>query len=210
MQHGRATSHGLTLIELTVVIAVLVLLVGISLAGFSSLDSVRQRGESNRLAAMMRHAYSKSITEGLYVRMRIDIPNDSYWIEGTANPILLPESRDDLDQESQDNDQARDERAKQAKQGFVKLSDVIKMETGVAIDAVRIGGFEDEFDSGKVDIYFFPNGFAEPAMIYTVNGEEEYITLTLNPMTGVVKSEYERLDPPRFFGEADDTQEEGR
>ena len=209
MHRHRSKSHGLTLIELVVVIAVLVLLVGISLAGFSSLDSVRQRGESNRMAAMMRHAYSKSITEGLYVRMRIDINNDSYWIEGTANPILLPESREDLDQEPQD-DEAREKRAKQAKLGFVKLSESIKMETGVAIDAVRIGGFEDEFDTGKIDIYFFPNGFAEPALIYIVNGDEEYITLTLNPMTGVVKSEYERLDPPRFFGEPDDSEEEGR
>ena len=210
MFHQRATSHGLTLIELIVVIAVLVLLMGIGMTAFASLDSVRQRGESNRLAAMMRHAYSKSITEGLFVRLRVNISEDSYWIEGTANPILLPESRDDLDTEPQDNDEARDERARQAKLGFVKLSDPIKMETGVGIDAVRIGGIDEEFDSGKVDIYFFPNGFAEPAMIYTVNGDDEFITLTLNPMTGVVKSAYDRLDPPRFFGEAEDTEEEGR
>ena len=210
MQQGRFKSHGLTLIELIVVVAVLVLLVGIGVAGFSSLDSVRQRGESNRLAAMMRFAYSKSITEGLYVRLRIDINNDSYWIEGTSNTILLPEDREDLDLKPQDTDESRDERARRAKQGFVKLSEVIKMEKGVAIDSVRIGGIEDEFDSGKVDIHFFPNGFAEPSMIYTVNGDDEFITLTLNPMTGVVRSEYEKLDPPRFFGEAEDTQEEGR
>ena len=209
--HTRSRhNHGLTLIELTVVIAILVLLVGMSMAGIMGLSSVRQRGETNRIAAMMRHAYSRAVTDGLYVRMRIDITGDKYWIEGTANPVLLPESREDLDRMPQDNDEAREARAKQSKLGFIPLSEQIKVDEGVSISGVQIGGIDEEFDSGKVDIHFFPNGFAEPAMIYTYDGDEDYITLTLNPMTGVVKSENEKLEPSRFFGQPDDVEAEGR
>jgi len=210
MPSHPSRSHGLTLIELIVVLAVLVLLVGISLAGLAGIGTVRQQGETNRIAAMLRFAYSRAISDGLYVRMRIDITEDKYWIEGTANPVLLPESRVDIDQLPQDDDAARDARAKAAKAGFVKLSDVIKVDEAVTISEVRIGDIDEGFDAGKVDIHFFPNGFAEPALIYTYDGDEEYITLSLNPMTGVVKSINEKVDPSRFFGQPDDVEDEGR
>ena len=122
MPSHPSRSHGLTLIELIVVLAVLVLLVGISLAGLAGIGTVRQQGETNRIAAMLRFAYSRAISDGLYVRMRIDITEDKYWIEGTANPVLLPESRVDLDQLPQDDDATRDARAKAVKAGFVVVS----------------------------------------------------------------------------------------
>ena len=142
-------SHGLTLIELTVVIAVLVLLVGISLAGLAGIGTVRQQSETNRIAAMMRFAYSRAISDGLYVRMRVDITEDKYWIEGTANPVLLPEDRTDIDLLPQDDDAARDARAKSAKSGFVKLSEVIKVDDGVTISEVRIGDVRRAFQAGS-------------------------------------------------------------
>jgi prepilin-type N-terminal cleavage/methylation domain-containing protein len=210
MPSHPSRSHGLTLIELIVVLAVLVLLVGISLAGLAGIGTVRQQGETNRIAAMLRFAYSRAISDGLYVRMRIDITEDKYWIEGTANPVLLPESRVDVDLLPQDDDAARDARAKAAKSGFIRLSEVIKVDEGVTISEVRLGDIDEPFDAGKVDIHFFPNGFAEPALIYTYDGDEEYITLSLNPMTGVVKSTNEKVDPSRFFGQPDDVEDEGR
>ena len=62
----------------------------------------------------------------------------------------------------------------------MELTKPVKLDEGIGFDGVRLGGFEDEFSDGKVDIHFFPNGFAEPAMIFTTDGDEEYITLTLN------------------------------
>ena len=53
------------------VIAVLTLLVGISLAGLAGIGTVRQQSETNRIASMMRFAYSRAISDGLYVRMRM-------------------------------------------------------------------------------------------------------------------------------------------
>ncbi|MGB0647447.1 MAG: pilus assembly FimT family protein [Bradymonadia bacterium] len=210
MSIQRSRSHGLTLIELTVVIAVLVLLVGISLAGLSGIGTVRQQSETNRIASMMRFAYSRAISDGLYVRMRIDITEDKYWLEGTANPVFLPTERVDVESLPDDDEKTRAARARAAKAGFVKLSEVIKVDDGVTISEVRIGDVDETFDAGKVDIHFFPNGFAEPALVYTFDGDEEYITLSLNPMTGVVKSTNDKVDPTRFFGQPEDVEEEGR
>ena len=85
----------------------------------------------------------------------------------------------DVDALPEDDEKTRVARAKAAKAGFVKLSEVIKVDDGVTISEVRIGDVDETFDAGKVDIHFFPNGFAEPASS-TFDGDEEYITLSLN------------------------------
>ena len=210
MRANRARSRGLTLIELIVVVAVLTLLVGISLAGLAGIGTVRQKSETNRLAAMLRFAYSRAISEGLYVRLRVDITEDKYWIEGTANPVMLPQHRLEAEDEKDDSEAALQRKAELAKAGFVKLSEVISMDEGVSISEVRVGDVDEAFDSGKVDIYFFPNGFAEPALIYTYDGDEDYMTLTLNPMTGAVTNTGDKIEPSRFFGQPEDIEEEGR
>ena len=193
-----------------VVVGLIVLVIGIGFGSASQVGFFKHQSASNRIAATLRFAYAKSVSEGLYVRMRINLSEHTYWLEGTGNPVLLDQNRGDIDLEPQDSDESREARRKQAQSGFVELTKPVKLDEGIGFDGVRLGGFEDEFSDGKVDIHFFPNGFAEPAMIFTTDGDEEYITLTLNPMTGVVRSELERLDPDRDFGRADDFEEEGR
>jgi hypothetical protein len=84
-----------------------------------------------------------------------------------------------------------------------------KLEGGAAFDGVTVAGQSDPQTSGKAYIHFFPNGWAEPAVIHTTDGEGTFFTLTVSPLTGKVESKPGKVDPPREFGEPERTEEEG-
>lgn len=84
-----------------------------------------------------------------------------------------------------------------------------KLEGGAAFDGVTVAGQSDPVTSGKAYIHFFPNGWVEPAVIHTTDGESTYFTLQVSPLTGKVSSLPGKVDPPRNFGEAERTEEEG-
>ena len=84
------------------------------------------------------------------------------------------------------------------------------MQRGIGIDGVLTSGQVDVFESGVAYIHFFPNGFVEPALIYTTDGDGEYYTLIINPLTGKVGRQAGKMDPDATFGEPDRVEEEGR
>lgn len=84
-----------------------------------------------------------------------------------------------------------------------------KLEGGAAFDGVVVAGQSDPVTSGKAYLHFFPNGWAEPAVIHTTDGEGSYFTLEVSPLTGKVTSTAGKHDPPRHFGEAERVEEEG-
>ena len=209
--HGQ---RGITLLELLIVIGVLVMMTGIGVSGLSSLSSVQLRTQTNRLAAAVRHAYNRSIAEGLYVRLALNMDEDRYVVEASASPVFvqseksLPEDGN-TDRERQRRD-SEDEDAPPPPPKFAPLIPSVSMQRGIGIDGVLTAGQVDVFTSGTAYVHFFPNGFVEPAMIYTTDGAGDFYTLTINPMTGRVKREGGKVDPDQSFGEADRVEEEGR
>lgn len=50
---------------------------------------------SNKLASTIRYLYNKSVTEGVYLRLVVDVTEKTYWVEATRDPFLLaPEEKD--------------------------------------------------------------------------------------------------------------------
>ena len=207
----RARTRGLTLLELMVVIGVVVMLSGLGITGLSRLSSVQLRTQTNRIAAAVRHAYNRSVAEGLYMRMVFDMEADRYWVEASSTAAFIPvepreeDSTDDSAKDGEDTDGEPKSKAQ-----FRKVIKEVTMQRGIQIEGVLTSGQDDVFESGRAMIYFFPNGFVEPSMIYTSDGEETFFTLVVNPMTGHVKRHAGKVDPDSRFGEPDRVEEEGR
>lgn len=220
---GQARSpRGMTLLELIVVMAILVAVIGVSIAGVSRLKSVRLRSETNRMAAAIRHTYNRAAAHGLYMRMVFDLDDESYWVEAADRPVFiskrkreegeelhekLPDPVPADEEEDPEIARARKRRAKYQEDGVIER---IKFDNGIEIDGVLTSGQEDVFQSGRAYVHFFPQGFVEPALIYTTDGEGTYYTLRVNPLTGKVARSSGKIDPDRDFGQPDRVEEEDR
>ena len=213
----RGAVRGLTLIEIVVVMGVLVLMIGIAVSGLSNLSSTQLRTQTNRLAAALRHTYSRSVSHGLYMRMVLDVDADAYWVEASPEPMFLakrkrqegePEGFD----EKLDDDDPRAQALAKARPNFTEDEVIpkITMERGIGLAGVMTTGQDGVFQSGKAYIHFFPNGFVEPALIYVTDGDDSFLTLELSPLTGKVTRKAGKVDPDRDFGRPDDEEDEGR
>lgn len=204
-------NRGITLLELLIVIGVIVLMMGIGISGLNRLSSVQLRTQTNRLAAAIRHAYNRAVAEGLYVRMSLYIDADRYSVEASSTPVFIDKDRQETaEDEAKDQRRLDDEDAPPPPPKYAPVIPDITMQQGIGIDGVLTSGQADVFESGVAYIHFFPNGFVEPALIYTTDGGGDYYTLIINPLTGKVRREAGKMDPDNSFGEPDRVEEEGR
>jgi len=206
-------NRGFTLLEVMIVIAIIGIASGVALSSLGSLTGAELRTQTNRISAAIRHAYNRSVADGMYMRMVLNIETDRYWVEGSYTPTFIP-AQARSEGEANDGKTAKDKDDEDApvvpKNDFVRIIEEVGMDKGIGIDGVITAGQEDEFKSGTAHIYFFPNGFVEPAMIYTTDGDEDYYTLIINPMTGRVRRQKGRADPSESMGRPDKVEDEER
>lgn len=215
----RSKPRGLTLLEILIVLSLLAVATGIAVGSLSGASSMRLRTETNKVAAAIRYAYNRSSALGLYMRMVLDMDSHTYWVEASDEPNFLATKK----REEGDDPEAEEEeeRAEELEDGVsqkyktrakFKADEVIPkvvLEKGIKIAGVLTPSQEDIFERGKAYIHFFPNGFVEPALIYT-EYDGEYYTLLVNPLTGKVTRKVGKADPDRDFGRPDEVEEEGR
>jgi prepilin-type N-terminal cleavage/methylation domain-containing protein len=89
--HGarRRTDGGFTLLEIVVSLAVVGLLFGVVISRMDTMFDWEMKATSNRLASTIRYLYNKAASEGLYVRLVIDLDEQTYWVEATSDPFTL-------------------------------------------------------------------------------------------------------------------------
>lgn len=220
-------ARGITLLELLIVLALLGLILGLSINALSKITRTKLRTETNKLAAAFRHTFNRSSTHGLYMRMVIDLDADAYWVEASDQPMFLAEKKRGVGEEEDEDKEAEglgggetpslaegglaavfaSPRARYQADGVIPRT---SFEKPIQIDGVLTTGQDDVFRAGKAYIHFFPNGFVEPAMVYTTNGEGDYFTLILDPLSGRVKNRVGRVDSDSNWGQPDKVEDEGR
>lgn len=220
-RHHRRQQRGLTLLEVVITIGVLVLMMGVVVTSFGSLKSTELRTQTNKLAAAIRHTYNRAAANGLYMRLVVDISGDAYWVEASETPVFISKNKLKEGEEDEAKLKAQEEAEKRAEEGLPPLPqrdrfqadpviEKVSLEKGIKIVGVYTTSMEATFESGTAYVHFFPNGFVEPAMIYTSDGEDRTYTLTISPMTGKVTRKLGKQDPDREFGAPTEVQEEGR
>ncbi len=83
-----------------------------------------------------------------------------------------------------------------------------KLPDGVKIAGIFTLSLEKKATAGQVSLFFFPNGFVEPAVIYLSDTEEENIwSIRVEPLTGKAIVYNEEIPLPDFEEEAKDDEE---
>ena len=214
---------GFTLLELLVVVAIAGLLVGLLASTFGQVSSAELRTQSNKVASLMRQCFSYAVSHGKYVRLIIDMSSSQLSVEATSDPVFLSknkrESGEDPNALSEEQEE-RNEKAKEEGRPLIKRAAFnkeaampeLKLTKGVRVVGVFTPNQEDVFREGKAYVHFFPNGFAEPALVYVSNKNERgsgvTYSLALAPLTGKVTRSFGELEVDRYFGQPADEEEE--
>ena len=216
----RRRQSGFTLIELIIVIAVFAGVMSLAVNTFSQISSTQIRIASNRVAQALRYSFEYAVTHGKYVRLVISIDSGTISAESTDDPIFLSMEKRELGIDPQELTEEQKEEIEKAKEEgrpppkMIRFSkdEVIpplELKKGVQIRGVFTANQTDVFNSGKAYIHYFPNGFAEPALVYIGGKDSELVyTLSLSPLTGKVTRRFGELEPDRLFGKPSKEEEE--
>jgi general secretion pathway protein H len=219
-RHARQRQGGFTLIELIIVIAVFAGVMSLAVNTFNQISSTQIRVGSNRIAQALRYSFEYAVTHGKYVRLVISIDAGTISAESTDDPIFLSMEKREVGIDPQELTEKQKEDIEKAKEEgrpppkMIRFSKdqvipTIELDKDVQIKGVFTANQTDIFTSGKAYIHYFPNGFAEPALVYVGGKNSELVyTLMLSPLTGKVSRRFGEIEPDRLFGKPSKEEEE--
>lgn len=208
----------MTLIELTIALALAALLVAVSIVSVNALTDANLRSAAVELAGAIKFNYDRSIMEKRTQRLGMDLDRHVWWIEFTEDQYALAAERmsgeegDKRDLEGDSGDVeldsffARNEGEAEVKQimeggkgaAFVPDEGAGKprpLPGDVTFSKIWTGHQEESFTSGIAYLHFFRGGWTEPAQIELFDGSD-YITLKVFPLTGRVRTYHKQLEDP--------------
>ena len=211
--------RGFTLIEIVVSMAVIGLVLGVVISRMDSVLSLEMKSATNRLAATMRYLYNKAATEGLYIKLVLDMEENAYWVEATTDPFVISageemeakiaaaDKRKDEEEEGEEEgeeaalDEGEVPKLKPHKPVFTQVDSYLlkptKLPGTVFFKDVYVEHNRHVTEGGQESIYFFPNGYVEHAVInFRDEDDETNYSLETNPISGRVsiESQYRRME----------------
>ena len=199
----RRTNRGFSLIEMLVVLIIIGLFMTVGATKFVD-KNAELKSSVRRFSAMIKKLRNRARLDNKTYRLVFDLPAEkdkqqSYWIESTDKAALLlnEEQRKELDEINEDairNSRQSDAQKKQNSdpQGFSTDSQIIKnppalLPTGLYFRSIELDGDEiEEVTSGRVYIYFFPQGYVQGSAIQLTNRGDINWTLIIEGLTGQV------------------------
>jgi general secretion pathway protein H len=233
----RRPEGGYTLLEVLAVAAIAVGLITVSGVGIRRLRQSDLRTASSRLAGAIKFTYDRAVTSGRYYRLVIDLEQKTYWPEVSDDRFYLVRgrSRPTTDDDDPEKGPAPAKPAGSgggsilgllgsagappatvaAKVGLGKprfTPDAAGKRRsaplpGVTISTVWTARFDEPVTQGRAELYFYPEGRTERAIIHLTDNADNVFSLVVHPLTGRVQIIGGRVDLPRSGGDVDDTGE---
>jgi general secretion pathway protein H len=202
------TDRGMTLVEITVALAVAALMLAVAVPALSAVTRAQLRQKSGQLAGAIRSLYGSAAIGGHSCRLVLDLDANTYWSECAKTNVRLSRegersqngariaSRDELLQPREGMSEEDRERLELArKSAFTPSPDVPKTELGssVKFTDVWVQHQPERYTTGKSFLYFWSSGLTEEASIHVAQGGDVY-SLLVSPLTGRVKVVADRVD----------------
>ena len=198
---------GFTLLEVLIVLIIVVFLafLGTNLI-FGTFHS-KARGLTWRMSSTIKYLYDIAVTENKTVRLALDFENNTYWEEATTERFLMEKT------EEKEKKEVKEKPAEEGEEGEgetmlepnevtfgsleTPLLEAQTLPSGILIKDVQTSHDLTPVVADKAYIYFFPNGYAEPAIInFKDETDERHISIKINPFNAKtdISSEYRKLE----------------
>jgi len=205
----------MTLIEISIAVAIVALLVLVALPSIESYAGVKARQEAGRLSGAVRYLYGASALSGKVCRLAFDLDERAWWAECTEGRFTVDREKE----KSRDGARVEEKKSFKKKQDLAPRDDSEAMRATVekkaefseftseevprhvlpdgANVAVWTAHQREKYTKGTAFLYFFPQGNTERAQIYVSSGHGETYTLVVSPLSGRVKVVGDELDVPK-------------
>ncbi len=214
-----ASRAGFTLIEIVVSLFIVGLILGVVISRMDTMLSWDMKAASNKMASTIRYLYNKAATEGLYIRLVLDLEEQAYWVEATTDPFVIStgeegraregkqeapeapaeegaaeEGAAEAPAEGEGTEEGAPQQLKPKEAVFSQVDSYllrpVKLPDSVFFKDVYVEHRPDAVEGGQESIYFFPNGFVEHAVINLRNEDDDVnYSLETNPVSGKVSIE---------------------
>ena len=199
--------RGFTLIELTVVIAILGLVYALVIPRFSNITGLELKSTARKVASLVRYAYDDAVSENKRLRMVFGFGDeyDSIWIEEwvESSPTdLLDTKKEDYDSEDKKTLLEKEAEEKNPLGKYVPLEgkySKMKLPEYIKIKGIYLASQDKTIDRNfnmtqrekerktelpPPSIPFLPQGFTEDSIIYLSDGKNRDFSIRINPVTG--------------------------
>ena len=171
-QHSPAwrSSGGFTMLEIVLVLFLLVGMLSLVVPRISLGENLGSVGR--RWVGAMKSFQEMAMLGQKTVRLYVDIDRSMYWpmvIEGNEEKIPLEPTW---------------------------AVPVVLPET-VRFTDIQIGATMKQ--AGRVDIFFYPNGRIDPAIVHLTDGNNNIMGIFVEPVTTLIRITDHRIDPPKPF-----------
>jgi len=178
---SAATSYnrGFTLLEVLIALTLVALFSALAVPTLNSVFRTGAESFAVQTASLLREARDRALLTKSVVRVHFDLDKQEYWVEEGPDSVLIPAERK--------NDR-RTEEEKQNDSPFRLLREITPkkrtMPYGVKVRQVIVPRQRNPIQEGSADIYFFPNGTGDGAIIGIEDFEKKAQSLWLHPLTG--------------------------
>ncbi len=207
--------RGFTLIEIMVTVAVIALIMGLTAFTLQDLFGEKISTTADQLSGTIKYVYNEAAVKNQYYRLLIDFGARTFSVESAEDPFKIVATPDGTPDDPSVGSEPKastapntDANAPEPEpEGAAQVSfnqetnfllKPIEIPSGVRIKDVYVEHYGKKVESGKVAIYFFPNGWVEKAVInLTDEKEESFYSIEVFPATGrsKIRSEYFEYKP---------------
>jgi hypothetical protein len=180
--------------------------------GLGALTRTSLRGSCMQLASVGRYAYQRALTRGTTVRLTMDFEHNTFSLDESEEPITLVRSDDKVREQIADQEEGGDPGAalspwelaakklenpdalhyapppfspiQSASGKTIKRFTNQELRRGVRFARVIVAHEEEPREEGRVDLFFFPNGTTQHAVIQLEDSSETIYSIELHPLTG--------------------------
>ncbi|MFO1462567.1 MAG: type II secretion system protein [bacterium] len=201
MDLRKTDARGFTLIEVMIVVLIIGMMMGLGVTILFPGDEAKLRDQSAKLSGTFKFLYNEAAVKNKYFRLVFDLDSQSWSVESSSEPFLVRM----IEEAPKKADAAKEAEASPsagftAEEGFLVQS--AKLPAGIKFKDIQVMHMKDRQEHGKVEVYFFPNGFVEPTVINLSDEDEQtFYSLQINPLTGKAKirSEYFEAKPEELL-----------
>ena len=194
---GQKTTQGFSLLEVMVVLVIVGLF--FVFGARKMINPSRDMKSSVRhFSTLMKKIRNKARVQNRTFRLVFDLPKkdskkaQSYWVESTNQQALLmtKDESEELVEELEDIETEDGKTKKPDPQGFVVNQQIIKkppafLPKGLFFESIEMDGDPiEKVETGRIYIYFFPQGYVQSCAIHLGDRDKLHWTLVAQGITG--------------------------
>ena len=181
---------GFSILEILVSLTIIALFSAILIPSLNYIFRTNIDSFAQNLSILFREARDHAILTNQVVRIRFDLDKQSYWVE-EAPKIFLLNKESPINTEEEDAD-TEEEVLEDPEGEIFTQSSITKEKTipdGIRIVSIISPRTNTNIEEGLGEIYYFPHGISETAILNIEDIDDNKRNLVVNPITGKTKIE---------------------